>query len=140
MKWLSAQGSEVMTLYVAVQIENMAYPVTVDAINTVFSTYGFVQKIAIFEKNNGWQVCSPQPSPFPCRIRLSVLLVTKPYIVNTTFHKLTGGRPKRGLEGCLVPSHFIDSAQPRYTCRLPMIFINMMHTTYVYCKLLVGFS
>ena len=38
------------------QIENMAYPVTVDAINTVFSPYGFVQKIAIFEKNNGWQV------------------------------------------------------------------------------------
>lgn len=36
-------------------IENMAYPVTVDAINTVFSPYGFVQKIAIFEKNNGWQ-------------------------------------------------------------------------------------
>lgn len=34
----------------------MAYPVTVDAINTVFSPYGFVQKIAIFEKNNGWQV------------------------------------------------------------------------------------
>ena len=38
------------------QIENMAYPVTVDAIHTVFSPYGFVQKIAIFEKNNGWQV------------------------------------------------------------------------------------
>ena len=38
------------------QIENMAYPVTVEAINTVFSPYGFVQKIAIFEKNNGWQV------------------------------------------------------------------------------------
>ena len=40
----------------ALQIENMAYPVTVDAIHTVFSPYGFVQKIAIFEKNNGWQV------------------------------------------------------------------------------------
>ena len=38
------------------QIENMAYPVTVDAIHTVFSPYGYVQKIAIFEKNNGWQV------------------------------------------------------------------------------------
>ena len=34
----------------------MAYPVTVEAVNTVFSPYGFVQKIAIFEKNNGWQV------------------------------------------------------------------------------------
>ena len=40
----------------ALQIENMAYPVTVDAIHTVFSPYGFVQKIAIFERNNGWQV------------------------------------------------------------------------------------
>ena len=31
------------------------YPVTVDPLHTVFSPYGAVQKIAIFEKNNGWQ-------------------------------------------------------------------------------------
>ena len=38
------------------QIENQAYPVNVDALNTVFSPYGFVQKIAIFEKNGQSQV------------------------------------------------------------------------------------
>ncbi|KAK9864277.1 hypothetical protein WJX84_009138 [Apatococcus fuscideae] len=36
-------------------IENQMYPVTVDPLHTVFSPYGAVQKIAIFEKNNGWQ-------------------------------------------------------------------------------------
>eukprot|EP00884_Botryococcus_braunii_P007834 jgi/Botrbrau1/17051/Bobra.0258s0001.3 len=36
-------------------IENYAYPVVVDALHTVFSPYGFVQKIAIFEKNQTWQ-------------------------------------------------------------------------------------
>ena len=38
------------------QIENQAYPVNVDALNTVFSPYGFVQKIAIFDKNGQSQV------------------------------------------------------------------------------------
>jgi len=33
------------------QVDNQAYPVTVDALHTVFSPYGFVQKIAIFDKN-----------------------------------------------------------------------------------------
>ena len=32
------------------------YPVNVEALNTVFSPYGFVQKIAIFEKNGQTQV------------------------------------------------------------------------------------
>lgn len=41
------------------QIENAAYPVTVDALHTVFSPYGFVQKIAIFEKNAQNQVMKP---------------------------------------------------------------------------------
>ena len=40
---------------VSLQIENQIYPVTVDPLHTVFSPYGAVQKIAIFEKNNGWQ-------------------------------------------------------------------------------------
>lgn len=39
-----------------VQIENQAYPVNVEALHTVFTPYGFVQKIACFEKNNTWQV------------------------------------------------------------------------------------
>ena len=34
----------------AAQVDNQAYPVTVDALHTVFSPYGFVQKIAIFDK------------------------------------------------------------------------------------------
>ena len=37
------------------QIENMAYPVTAEALYTVFSPYGYVQKIAAFEKNGQWQ-------------------------------------------------------------------------------------
>ena len=39
----------------------MAYPVTVDPLHTVFSPYGAVQKMAIFEKNNQWQVCGRLP-------------------------------------------------------------------------------
>jgi len=46
-----------------VQIENMVYPVTVDALHTVFSPYGFVQKIAIFEKSGQHQVSPPPPLP-----------------------------------------------------------------------------
>ena len=45
------------------QIENQAYPVNVDALNTVFSPYGFVQKIAIFEKNGQSQARSSPPCP-----------------------------------------------------------------------------
>lgn len=36
-------------------IENMQYSVTIDVLHTVFSNFGFVQKIAIFEKNAGFQ-------------------------------------------------------------------------------------
>jgi polypyrimidine tract-binding protein 2 len=36
-------------------IENMQYAVTVDVLHTVFSAYGTVQKIAIFEKNGSTQ-------------------------------------------------------------------------------------
>ena len=42
----------------------MAYPVTVDPLHTVFSPYGVVQKMAIFEKNNQWQVCWEDASLF----------------------------------------------------------------------------
>ena len=38
------------------QIENMAYPITIEALHTVFSPYGNVQKITIFEKNGLTQV------------------------------------------------------------------------------------
>ncbi|KAL6520399.1 hypothetical protein OROMI_032579 [Orobanche minor] len=36
-------------------IENMQYAITVDLLHTVFSAFGTVQKIAIFEKNGGTQ-------------------------------------------------------------------------------------
>jgi len=42
-------------------IENMQYAVTVDVLNTVFSAFGRVQKIAIFEKNGGFQALIQYP-------------------------------------------------------------------------------
>eukprot|EP00240_Pyramimonas_obovata_P004377 CAMPEP_0118924134 /NCGR_PEP_ID=MMETSP1169-20130426/2409_1 /TAXON_ID=36882 /ORGANISM="Pyramimonas obovata, Strain CCMP722" /LENGTH=375 /DNA_ID=CAMNT_0006865221 /DNA_START=93 /DNA_END=1216 /DNA_ORIENTATION=+ len=42
-------------------LENNAYPVTVSTIHTVFSPYGAVQKVAIFEKGNGTQVLVQYP-------------------------------------------------------------------------------
>ncbi|XXG87679.1 hypothetical protein AAC387_Pa11g2307 [Persea americana] len=42
-------------------IENMQYAVTVDVLHTVFSAFGTVQKIAIFEKNGGLQALIQYP-------------------------------------------------------------------------------
>ncbi|URE47225.1 polypyrimidine tract-binding protein [Musa troglodytarum] len=42
-------------------IENMQYAVTVDVLYTVFSAFGTVQKIAIFEKNGGTQALIQYP-------------------------------------------------------------------------------
>ncbi|OWM64569.1 hypothetical protein CDL15_Pgr020536 [Punica granatum] len=42
-------------------IENMQYAVTLDALHTVFSAFGPVQKIAIFEKNGGTQALIQYP-------------------------------------------------------------------------------
>ncbi|CAL4931258.1 unnamed protein product [Urochloa decumbens] len=47
---LEAQGNVLLA-----SIENMQYAVTVDVLHTVFSAFGTVQKIAIFEKNGGTQ-------------------------------------------------------------------------------------
>ncbi|KAL3526535.1 hypothetical protein ACH5RR_011191 [Cinchona calisaya] len=44
-----------------VSIENMQYAVTVDVLHTVFSAFGAVQKIAIFEKNGGTQALIQYP-------------------------------------------------------------------------------
>ena len=46
--YLSAQSG--------VQIEEQEYPVLIDALATVFSPYGQLEKMAIFEKNGVWQV------------------------------------------------------------------------------------
>ncbi|KAL7140986.1 hypothetical protein ABFS83_08G024400 [Erythranthe nasuta] len=42
-------------------IENMQYAITVDVLHTVFSSFGTVQKIAIFEKNGGTQALIQYP-------------------------------------------------------------------------------
>nr|XP_010939821.1 polypyrimidine tract-binding protein homolog 1 isoform X3 [Elaeis guineensis] len=42
-------------------IENLQYAVTVDVLHKVFSTFGTVQKIAIFEKNGGMQALIQYP-------------------------------------------------------------------------------
>ncbi|KAF9626238.1 hypothetical protein IFM89_031365 [Coptis chinensis] len=42
-------------------IENMQYAVTVDVLHTVFSAFGTVQKIAMFEKNGGMQALVQYP-------------------------------------------------------------------------------
>ncbi|OVA12191.1 RNA recognition motif domain [Macleaya cordata] len=42
-------------------IENMQYAITVDVLHTVFSAFGTVQKIAIFEKNGGMQALIQYP-------------------------------------------------------------------------------
>ncbi|CAH2039060.1 unnamed protein product [Thlaspi arvense] len=54
---LGADGKKVETQsnVLLALIENMQYAVTVDVLHTVFSAYGTVQKIAIFEKNGSTQ-------------------------------------------------------------------------------------
>ncbi|XP_048636258.1 polypyrimidine tract-binding protein homolog 1 isoform X2 [Brassica napus] len=54
---LGADGKKVETQsnVLLALIENMQYAVTVDVLHTVFSAYGSVQKIAIFEKNGSTQ-------------------------------------------------------------------------------------
>lgn len=42
-------------------VENMQYIVTIDALHEVFSAFGFVQKIAIFEKNSGFHALIQYP-------------------------------------------------------------------------------
>ncbi|XP_031483340.1 polypyrimidine tract-binding protein homolog 1 isoform X1 [Nymphaea colorata] len=42
-------------------IENLQYAVTVDVLHTVFSAFGTVQKIAIFDKNGGMQALIQYP-------------------------------------------------------------------------------
>lgn len=54
----------------------MGYPVTVDALQTVFSPYGPVQKIAIFEKGGQHQVklCVEACSLCEVKLHLRALL------------------------------------------------------------------
>ena len=66
----------------------MVYPVTVDALHTVFSPYGFVQKIAIFEKSGQHQVILYCPNndflTAPLRLNVPVFAIpTKSYSPST---------------------------------------------------------
>jgi hypothetical protein len=59
------------------QIDDVAYPITVDALNTICSTYGFVRKMTIFEKAGNWQVGGRAPGGCcsgGCRTRLQAQL------------------------------------------------------------------
>ncbi|PWS20836.1 hypothetical protein DKP78_26720, partial [Enterococcus faecium] len=42
-------------------VENMQYVVTIDVLHEVYSAFGFVKKIAIFEKNSGFQAFIQYP-------------------------------------------------------------------------------
>jgi len=46
-------GAEMESNVLLATIDNDEYPVTVEVLKTVFSTYGMVQKIAMFEKGSG---------------------------------------------------------------------------------------
>lgn len=54
--WMPVKAKPTNPGCLAAQVDNQAYPVTVDALHTVFSPYGYVQKIAIFDKNGSSQV------------------------------------------------------------------------------------
>ncbi|XP_058100343.1 polypyrimidine tract-binding protein homolog 2-like isoform X2 [Magnolia sinica] len=58
---LDGKKQEVESNVLLASIENMQYAVTVDVLHKVFSTFGPVQKIAIFEKNAGCQALVQYP-------------------------------------------------------------------------------
>ncbi|EFN51690.1 hypothetical protein CHLNCDRAFT_139935 [Chlorella variabilis] len=47
----SSGGTDGPSNVLSVSFDQMTYPVTVDGVHTIFSTYGFVQKIHIFERD-----------------------------------------------------------------------------------------
>lgn len=55
------QKKEAESNVLLASIENMQYAVTIDVLHTVFSAFGFVQKIAIFEKTAGFQALIQYP-------------------------------------------------------------------------------
>ncbi|GAQ91374.1 Polypyrimidine tract-binding protein [Klebsormidium nitens] len=58
---LGSQKKEPESNVLLASIENMQYEVTLDVLHTVFSAFGFVQKIAIFEKQAGFQALVQYP-------------------------------------------------------------------------------
>ncbi|KAJ4764706.1 Polypyrimidine tract-binding protein [Rhynchospora pubera] len=53
--------------------ENAQYPITVDVLHTVFSAFGVVQKIAIFEKNGGTQALIQYPDVATAKVAKGAL-------------------------------------------------------------------
>eukprot|EP01018_Ginkgo_biloba_P013361 Gb_07421 [translate_table: standard] len=82
-------------------IENMLYAVTVDVLHTVFSAFGTVQKIAMFEKNAGTQALIQYAAPMPWFNTL--MLSIKPSVIyNATL-------PGISLKGCNVKeNHLVE--------------------------------
>ncbi|KAG0471743.1 hypothetical protein HPP92_016289 [Vanilla planifolia] len=64
-------------------IENMQYAVTVDVLHTVFSAFGAVQKIAIFEKNGGMQALIQYPDVTTAAVAKEALEDTASMMVAT---------------------------------------------------------
>ncbi|KAL9225378.1 hypothetical protein vseg_001313 [Gypsophila vaccaria] len=58
---LDGQKLEPESNVLLASIENMQYAVTLDVLHTVFSAFGFVQKIAMFDKNGGLQALIQYP-------------------------------------------------------------------------------
>lgn len=77
------------------QIENQAYPVNVEALNTVFSPYGFVQKIAIFEKNGQSQVWSSNVLQACMLVLACMYLFTPGATIQSGFVQLCAHEMKR---------------------------------------------
>ncbi|KAJ3670920.1 hypothetical protein LUZ60_008346 [Juncus effusus] len=57
----SGKNNEPESNVLLASIENMQYAVSIDALHTVFSAFGMVQKIALFEKSNGLQALIQYP-------------------------------------------------------------------------------
>lgn len=58
---LDGKKQEAESNVLLASVENMQYVVTIDGLHEVFSAFGFVQKIAIFEKNSGFQALIQYP-------------------------------------------------------------------------------
>lgn len=58
---LDGKKQEAESNVLLASVENMQYIVTIDALHEVFSAFGFVHKIAIFEKNSGFHALIQYP-------------------------------------------------------------------------------
>ena len=105
------------------QIENQAYPVNVDALNTVFSPYGFVQKIAIFEKN-GQSQARTMPHACPAQLLGSMALLGSCAHASKLFRAPGAHRAQVGCAGVAASAAALPEAilsRAAEACRLRCI-------------------